>query len=295
MIHTIDLKFQGLDHVIAAFLIETSEGPVLVETGPYSTFEHLREGVKNTGYSLDQIRHVFLSHIHFDHAGASWALAENGANIYVHPVGKPHLASPEKLVRSATRIYGDQMDVLWGQLKPIDPSCLIPCDHGITVQIGDKKFISWHTPGHASHHIAWQLDHHLFTGDVAGIKIENGIIHPPCPPPDIDLEAWQDSIILIRSLPVQHLYLTHFGKIDNISRHLDALEKSLLDWAEWIRPFAESNTEIDQITPKFQKYVAEQLRHGGLTEKGIQQYEAANPSWMSVSGLMRYWNKKNIG
>lgn len=292
MVHIIDLQHQGLENVIASFLVETSKGPVLIETGPYSDFERLKSGVEDLGYTMSDIQHVLLTHIHFDHAGASWALADHGAKIYLHPVGKPHMASPAKLVKSATRIYGDQMDTLWGAINPIHSSLLITCDHGEEVKIGDTTFTAWHTPGHASHHIAWQCEDRLFTGDVAGVKINNKVVVPPCPPPDIHIEAWEASIVLIRQLPVTKLYLTHFGMVENINRHLDDLLDILNHWALWMKPHAESNDDIQDITPRFQKYVSVQLKEKGLTSAEIERYESANPSWMSVTGLIRYWKKK---
>jgi glyoxylase-like metal-dependent hydrolase (beta-lactamase superfamily II) len=292
MIHIIDLKFQGLEDVIAAFIVETSKGPVLIETGPYSTYQQLVSGVAKTGYSINDIQHVLLSHIHFDHAGASWALAKNGASIYLHPVGAPHMAHPEKLVQSATRIYGDQMDILWGALRPIPEELLIVCNNNEPVKIGDQTFIPWHTPGHASHHIAWQWKDNLFTGDVAGVKIQEGMVVPPCPPPDINLEDWKESIDLIRKLPLNRLYLTHYGPVNQIESHLDSLEEILHDWAYWIKPYVESGTKAEEVVPLFEQYVARQLKAYGISDHALAQYESANPSYMSVSGLMRYWKKK---
>ncbi|MFT5167082.1 MAG: glyoxylase-like metal-dependent hydrolase (beta-lactamase superfamily II) [Saprospiraceae bacterium] len=293
MIHTIDLHFQGIEHAIAAFLVETSVGPVIIETGPHSTFPYLKKGIENLGYSLSDIKHVFLSHIHFDHAGAAWAFAELGATIYVHPIGAPHLADPSRLWNSAKRIYQDQMEVLWGQMQPIEEDQLRITEHGEAINIGDTIFTGWHTPGHAIHHIAWQLGDHLFAGDVAGVKIGNGLVVPPCPPPDINMENWMASIELIRGLAIKNIHLTHYGKIDRIQEHLDSLEVCLKDWADWIQPYAIAKDDVADITPKFQAYVARQLSDYGISESGIQQYETANPSWMSVAGLMRYWSKRS--
>ena len=292
MITTIDLKFLDIPQVIAAFLVETSEGPVLIETGPYSTFGNLQKGVEQAGYPLDDIQHVLLTHIHFDHAGAAWALAKQGATVYVHPFGAKHLAHPEKLINSAKRIYQDDMDRLWGEMQPVPENQLQSPEHGEKVKIGDTSFSAWYTPGHAVHHIAWQMGDALFTGDVAGVRISDCIVEPPCPPPDIHLEDWQASIQLIRSLNLKTLYLTHFGKVENIASHLDELEKRMTDWAAWIKPRWERGDAPEQVVPAFQQYVAQQLKEEGADDQLIQQYEAANPSWMSVAGLMRYWKKK---
>ncbi len=291
-IHTIDLGFQGIAHAVAAYVVETSEGPVVVECGPHSTFPALERGLKAIGYSVNEVRHVLLTHIHLDHAGAAWAFAEAGATVYVHPLGSMHLAYPERLMQSAKMIYQDSMDRLWGEMRPIADEKLKSVAHEENITIGDTEFKAWHTPGHAIHHIAWQLGSVAFTGDVAGVCIEGGLIAPPCPPPDIHIEDWQASLNLLRSLELSALYLTHFGKITDILPHLDALEKRLLNWAEWIRPYYEQGTPQEFITPKFQAFVNEELIASGLNEQDRERYETANPSWMSVAGLMRYWKKK---
>lgn len=291
MIHTIDLKFLNFKNAIAAFLIETSAGPVLIETGPHSTIEHLKEGIHQCGYRVEDIHHVLVSHIHLDHAGAAWYFAEKGATVYVHPKGAPHLEMPRRLMSSAKRIYGDDMDRLWGQMHPIEASRLSPAEDKKPLTIGDKEFIPLFTPGHAIHHIAWKLNDVLFTGDVGGVKIQQGPVMPPCPPPDIDIEAWLQSIEKIRQISPSKLYLTHFGAIQEISSHLDQLQECLQSWSLWIREYWEQGMDAESMRDPFQKYVAGSLRKSGMSNHEIQIYEAANPSWMSVYGLMRYWEK----
>lgn len=298
-IHTLDLDFLGVREAIAVFVVEGPEGLALVECGPYSVWENLQTALRQNGFDVRAIRHVFLSHIHFDHAGAAWALAETGAQIYVHPVGLPHLASPEKLYNSARQIYGDQMDRLWGAMHPIPTDQLNAPQHGETIEAAGLKFTAWYTPGHAVHHIAWMAESTdgaektLFTGDVAGVRIEAGMpVMPPCPPPDINVEDWRASIELMRNLPVNDLYLTHFGRVTDKLEHLNSLERRLLEWAEWMRPHYEAQTPQPEIVPLFMAYVEGQLRAEGVGDEGIRQYETANPAFMSVAGLMRYWHKK---
>lgn len=294
MIHTLDLNFLGFDRAIASFLVETSEGPVLIESGPYSTFPKLVSKIKEVGFAPADIRHVLLSHIHFDHAGAAWAFANQGAQIFVHPFGAGHLAQPDKLWNSAKRIYQDDMERLWGDMQPIATEKITSVDHEQPIVIGNKTFRAWHTPGHASHHIAWQLDDVVFTGDVAGVRItaNDKIVEPPCPPPDINVEDWLDSIKTLRQLKPKAMYLTHFSKVEDIDWHLNELERRLMEWSNWIRAKMELGQGVDETVPEFKRWVASQLRGEGVSDKAIQQYEAANPSWMSVAGLMRYWKKK---
>ena len=292
MYHTIDLHFQGLESTIASFLIESSDGPILIETGPYSTFPSLEGGLALRGYKISDVKHVLLSHIHFDHAGAAWAFAEAGATIYLHPFGVHHMHDPTKLVASATMIYGDKMDTLWGQMKGIEQEQLKAMKPNEKLKIGDQQFVALHTPGHAKHHIAWQWGETIFAGDLAGVKINNGPVVPPCPPPDINLEDWNNSIDLVLSKKPSSLVLTHFGVEKDPSSHMREMKEILNNWAFWMKTKWESGYSNDEITPQFMEYTANQMRQKGVSEIGIQQYEAANPSWMSVAGLVRYWKKQ---
>jgi glyoxylase-like metal-dependent hydrolase (beta-lactamase superfamily II) len=288
--HILDLHFQGTDDTIAAFLVPIGNDEyALVEAGPHSTMPVLEEALAAHNVTISQVKHVFLTHIHFDHAGAAWAFARAGAIIYVHPVGIRHLADPSKLYNSARMIYKERMDELWGAMEAIPLDNLHTSEHGEKITVGNQTFQAWHTPGHASHHIAWQLEDTLFTGDVAGVTIDGGMVVPPCPPPDIDIEAWQNSIRLMRDLPVKTLQLTHFGAVTELDVHFDALEKCLQDWANWMKPHFDAQTPLDVITPLFQDYNDTQLREAGLSAETIAKYANANPAWMSVAGLMRYW------
>lgn len=297
MIKVLDLHFLNKSDTIAAFLAETSAGPVLFETGPYSTFEHLKAGLAEHDYKPEDIGHVFLTHIHLDHAGAAWAMAKAGANIYLHPFGQAHMHAPSKLVASAARIYGDDMDRLWGAMKGIPEEQLKTISHKEAINVGDTQITAWHTPGHAVHHIAWEIEGALIAGDVAGVKIGKAPVVPPCPPPDINLEDWQTSLNLIRELPLREIYLTHYGRIAgaDIPLHLDELEEELLAWADWMKPHYEQSSDPKAITPEFMAWVQARLSSKGVSEKTLEIYENANPSWMSVAGLMRYWKKRLAG
>lgn len=293
MYHTLDLHFQNFEHAIASFCIESSDGLILIESGPYSTYHSLVKELSEKGLSVHDVKHVLLTHIHFDHAGAAWAFAEKGATIYLHPFGANHMADPSKLVASATMIYGDQMDTLWGQMKNIPKQNLQTVDHLEEVSIGGINLTSLHTPGHAKHHIAWKYEDMIFAGDVAGVRIDGGPVVPPCPPPDINIENWKSSIDLILKQDPKTLVLTHFGKIEEVKDHLNELGNILDDWSFWMKNRWTEGLTNEQITPLFMSYTANQLKSKGVSDEGIKQYEAANPSWMSVAGLVRYWKKKN--
>lgn len=292
MVHIIDLKFQGFSESIAAFILESDIGPILLETGPYSTFKTLQIELEKIGYSVSDIKHVFISHIHFDHAGAAWKFADYGANIYVHPAGLPHLNNPEKLWGSAVRIYGASMEKLWGVMEPIPLDKLVPLKHLESIQLGGFEIIALHTPGHAVHHIAFSVNNMVFGGDVAGVCIGDGPVVPPCPPPDIHIEDWCSSIQLLKNVNPKFLYLTHFGLVKMpVQEHLTILENTLLKYAEWILKEMETHSDISKIIDSFQDMVETLWIENNLDEQVITRYGLANPSFMTVSGLIRYWTK----
>lgn len=292
-IHTIDLHFQGQANSIAAFLVESEHGYILVETGPHSTFDHLCQQLWFLGADPADIEHVLVTHIHLDHAGAAWAFAEMGARVYLHPLGYRHMHDPSKLLASAKMIYKDMMDQLWGTLKPISEENLQIVEDGESIRIDDLEFTAHHTPGHAKHHIAWQLDDAVFTGDVAGIRIHGGPIIPPCPPPDIHIEDWNNSITkLLKLSGVKTYYLTHFGPAGKVQDHMTKLRQALRTYSDFVYPYYKSGTSVDELAPDFAEFATNYLVSNGMKADDAKQYELANPSYMSVAGLLRYWKKR---
>ena len=292
MIHVLDTQHLSRPGIIAATALETDEGPVLFDTGPESTFDNIASALSNVGAEPRNVRHVFLSHIHFDHAGAAWRFAELGATIYVHPRGAPHLIHPEKLIASATRLYGDQMDRLWGKISAIAPECIRVLEDGDVVRVAPFEIRAIATPGHASHHHIYHWDDNVFGGDVAGVRMRGGPPAPPFVPPELDIEAWRDSIAKIRALNPANLYLPHFGLVANdIAGHLDALEQRVVRWSLWFRDRIRAGDNEQSMVPAFAEYLVAELRASGATENQLADYEHADPSFMAVSAATRYWRK----
>jgi len=286
-VHDIGLDFQGKLFAISSFLVETSDGPA------YSTIQSLEKGIQKCGYQITDIKHVLLTHIHLDHAGAAWYFAQKGAQIYLHPLGYKHMHDPSKLLASAKMIYGDMMEQLWGTLKPIDAKKLTIVEDRTQITIGEKTFKAIYSPGHAKHHVAWQLDNIMFTGDVAGICIKNGPVVPPCPPPDIHIEDWIESIQKILNLKeVDTYYLTHGGKVQHCEAHMEKLQDMLKAYADFMLPYYKAGTKPQEVVQPFNNFVKELLLKNGATQNELDTYESANPSFMAVAGLLRYWKKK---
>ena len=291
---TLDLLFK-VPGTVAAFLVRTPAGPVLVETGPESLYGNLEAAVNAQGFAMTDIRHVFVTHIHLDHAGSAWRLARHGAKVYVHPRGAAHLVDPTKLMDSARRIYKDDMDPLWGRMDAIPADQVVALGDGECVDLGGLAMEALHTPGHAVHHITYRLEDGLFTGDVGGIRIGNGPTIPPLPPPDIDLGTWADSIARMRATGARFIYPTHFGIKDDAAAHFDSLEENLHRIATWVKERLATGEDEAAMVPPFQAFMHDLLAGYGLPESAIQLYEIADPAFMSVYGLVRYWRKQAGG
>lgn len=294
MVHVLDTLQLGRPGIIAATALETSDGLALFDTGPESTYSNIVQGLADSGASAGDVRQVFLSHIHFDHAGAAWRFAELGATVYVHPRGAPHLIDPRKLLESATRIFGNEMEKLWGRVAPVPQDRLRILEDQDIVQLGDLEVRALATPGHASHHHVYHWDENVFGGDVAGVQLGAGPPIPPFVPPELDIEAWRKSIAVIRDLNPAQLYLPHFGLARGaIAPYLDALEERVVRWSEWLRDRVLDNNATENLPAAFAEYEARDLREGGATFAQVADYEAADPSYMAVTAARRYWQKQS--
>ena len=298
MIHLVDTRHLGRPRIIASYLLDLGPGHglAMVDCGPESVFGNLCDGIRALGRRPEEVKHLLLTHIHFDHAGGAWRWArEFGTTVHVHPRGAPHLLDPAKLVASATRIYGDRMGRLWGNVGPIPAERLrtVEDDEVVTLGGGNTRITALATPGHAPHHHAWWLGSEgaLFAGDVAGVIIGNGPVVPPCPPPDIDVETWRTSLERLRGLGAANVYVTHFGRLDDPPRRFTELEERLEAWAGWMLEHLREGREEAGLVQTFEAFVADELRAKGLSEEEIEDYEQADPAFMSVAGLGRYWRK----
>lgn len=292
-IETLDLQFQGTPHTIAAFLILGPEGPVLIETGPASTLPTLLAELARLGVKPADVRDVLVTHIHLDHAGAAGWWARQGSRVHVHPVGAPHLVDPAKLLKSATRIYGDRMDTLWGEVLSAPEDRVVPVVDGQRLTLGGVQFTVMDTPGHAWHHHAYIVGDIAFIGDAAGIRLpDNAWLDMPAPPPEFDLEAWLVTMTRLRAAGLKTLYRTHFGPGGVAADELADFQVFLVEAAGWIRDMLAEGMERDEMVRQFIARVRRRGIEAGADEETARAYELANPRHMSVDGIARYWRKR---
>jgi glyoxylase-like metal-dependent hydrolase (beta-lactamase superfamily II) len=272
----LDLRHLGNERVIGAYLLETEDGLALQDCGPTTCVPELNARLAERGLELGDVRHLLLSHIHLDHAGAAGVLVREhpGLQVHVSEIGAPHLVDPSRLERSARRLYGDDFDRLWGELAPV-PEANVEVVGSET--LGLATFAS---PGHASHHVCY-LDGGgtLYAGDAAGVRIQpSEFVLPPTPPPEVDLEAWERTLDEIARLAPERLALIHFGVFEDVGRHLDELRRRLREWAERVRDGASE----EQFAAEAEADLAADR----------DAYEQAMPFWQSYAGLVRYWEKQ---
>lgn len=292
-IYTLDLNFQGLAQTIAAYLVVGPKGPVLVETGPATTLGMLRARLADFGYELGDIQHVLVTHIHLDHSGAAGWLARAGARIYVHHVGAAHIIDPSRLLSSASRIYGGAMETLWGETISAPAEQVTAVYDGDVITAGGLEFTALDTPGHAWHHHCYRLGDVAFTGDAAGIRINaKPFVDLPAPPPEFKLDVWQQTIDRLLAERLTAIYPTHFGRVDDVNDQLKGLRALMVQAAEFIRVRMQAGAPHGQLVDEYIGWRHAEAAAQGLTETEIQQYDLANPPFMSVDGILRYWRKK---
>jgi glyoxylase-like metal-dependent hydrolase (beta-lactamase superfamily II) len=286
----IDLGFQERTDVVLSYLLATGDQLALVETGPSSTLPALLAGIEAAGFDPARLTHVFVTHIHLDHSGAAGVLARDNPNltVFVHPIGAPHLIDPSRLVASATRLYGDRMDPLWGEVAPVPEAQVARLADGETVAAAGRVIMALYTPGHASHHVAyWDPERAaLFTGDVGGVRMPGtDYACPPGPPPELDPDAWAISARRMQDLGARHLFLTHGGRFDDVEAHLGQLMPNLATLRQIAKTALLGGADHDQLTALIHKEMARRL--AGTDPELLVDLEWATPSYLAASGFTR--------
>ena len=272
---TIDVMHLGRPHVIGCWQVADA----LVDPGPESSLPNLLAALGD-----DQPRALLLTHIHLDHAAATGALVRRwpALEVYVHERGAPHLIDPSRLLASAERLYGDQMQRLWGEIVPVPEANVRPLSGGETA-LGMRVA---YTPGHASHHVCYLHEDSgtAFVGDVAAVLIPGtDLIVPPTPPPDIDIEAWEASIGIVEGWHPERLALTHFGAVEEPAEHLTRVRERLQEEARLARQLGE-----DDYESRHRALVAE---HASSEEAAAELIQCVPPEYQ-WRGLDRYWSKR---
>jgi glyoxylase-like metal-dependent hydrolase (beta-lactamase superfamily II) len=291
-----DLDFQGRPRVIACGVLHGPGGVALIDPGPSSTLPTLRRHLADAGIALADVTTILLTHIHLDHAGATGTLVRDNPRlqVYVHEIGAPHMADPAKLIASATRLYGDAMDQLWGEFAPVPRDRMVTLQGGERIEAGGRALHVAYTPGHASHHVSYFNAESgvAFVGDTAGVRVvPDGFVLPPTPPPDIDLEIWRESLATIDRWRPETLLLTHFGPATPSAPHLSELSEHL----DLVGRLSKESLAIEGEDSAKETWFVDRVRHElrrSLSDPDASAYEVSGRFDLNWRGLARYWRKK---
>jgi glyoxylase-like metal-dependent hydrolase (beta-lactamase superfamily II) len=295
-LHYVDLHFLGRPHAIATAVISGAGEHALVDPGPTSCLERLEEGLHRQGVRLDEVTHLLLTHIHLDHAGAAGTIVKRHPHIQVlvHERGAKHMIDPAKLLESATRLYGKDMDRLWGEFLAVPAANVRVLAGGERVGVAGRTFDVAYTPGHASHHVSYfdAASGVAFVGDTGGVCIDGGYILPPTPPPDIDIEAWEQSVRTIEQWQPRTLFLTHFGPSPfPAAAHLQTLIDHLHTTSAIARKVLAEDGSDEERALRFADHIRREMR-AHMTDAQLASYGVAAPFEMLFPGLARYWMKR---
>jgi glyoxylase-like metal-dependent hydrolase (beta-lactamase superfamily II) len=291
---TIDVRMHGHEGLTAAFLV-SGEKTALLETGPKSTVEHVVRGLDEAG--IDRLDYIIVTHVHLDHAGAAGTLAAQWptATVAVHEVGAPHLVDPSKLWNSAARVFGDDMERLWGGIDPVPQGRILVLRDGDRIDLGGRVLQAFDTPGHAYHHHAFLDDATgaLFAGDALGVLLQDvGFVRPATPPPEFNLEAAIESIERIKSLEPASVWPTHFGEAARpVGEVCDEAVAALKNWREWVSEGRTKANDLDGITAVVQERVRNALERR-LSDDQMTRLEETTSYRMNTLGYMRYLDRK---
>jgi glyoxylase-like metal-dependent hydrolase (beta-lactamase superfamily II) len=293
MYEIIDLHFQGEPQIIASYVLRGPKGVALIETGPGSTSDSLLTGLMRLGVAKEEITDILLTHIHLDHAGAAGYLARlTGSTVHVHHVGAPHMIDPSKLLASAGRIYGDQMGPLWGEFLSVPKAQVRALHDGDVIDAAGIPIRAIDTPGHAYHHMAYWLDGLCFTGDVAAVRLPGyNHIRLPTPPPEFHLPLWKESVEKLRAMHPDVILPTHFGPFEDVNAHFDGVIEKLDLLTDHLRQQYLAGVSPEQMMAELPRWLADQARSEGVSEEGVHRYEVVVPSYMNVTGVLRYFRK----
>jgi len=295
-ITTLDNLWMGRPRSIAAALLESDGHRAVVDPGPGSTLETLRQQLQARGSSVSDLDAILLTHIHLDHAGATGALVRENPRlaVYVHKNGAPHMIDPSKLLASAQRLWPNELQRLFGETLPVPAENLRILEGGETLALGSRKTQVVYTPGHASHHVSYfdKADGIAFVGDTTGVRIEgNSYVMPATPPPDIDLGIWDASFAAILERKPARLFLTHFGYSDNPSEHIRFFRERLHRWAalaaETLRTAASDSAAMEAFLSATHAEISQHLPAGEA-----DHYAFSAGLNLSFLGLARYLRKR---
>lgn len=289
----IDTQMGGHEGITSAYLIRSSR-PALVETGAARSAPVVIAALTELGIGPDDLATIVVTHIHLDHAGGvgDIAAAYPKARVVVHERGARHLADPSRLVASAHRVFGADMDRLFGDLIPTEVERITALGDVGAIDLGDgRRLDTFHNPGHASHHVGLldSLSGDLYTGDAAGVYVpETADVRPATPPPDFDLALALSSLRRMADARADRLLFSHFGPVTDIDATLALSEAELHYWVEEVTSAYTSGMDVDHAVAMVKE--RDMARHPDFYANHVVQekFEDLSSLRAQVDGVWRW-------
>ena len=294
----LDTRFAGSPATIGVYLVPhagAADRFDLVEAGPAVSHDAIRLAIAAAGFAPEALHTVLVTHVHLDHAGGAGTLARRyGARVVSHRIGARHLADPSRLLASARRVYGDALDTLWGVMESVPDDLLVAVEDGDELEIGGRTVRTIHTPGHASHHAAFLWpDGACYVGDAAGVRLPGSVVvRPALPPPETDLEAWDESLARLIDARPDRLRLTHYGEVSEPLPHLAHVGRKNRAWAEAVLAWVADGMDEAGIVLELDRLARAELVAAGADAATIRRHLATSDAAMTAAGLLRYWRTK---
>ena len=291
----LDLDFRDTEGLIAAYLLPQDDGWSLIETGPASCRAALVRGLEVAGVSPKEVRRVFVTHIHLDHAGGMGALLDAlpSATFYAHELGVPHLVDPTRLIASARRAWGPASDRLWGPIAPVPAPRIVPLRGGETFALHGGRLEVLATPGHARHHLAFfdSALRGLFTGDGAGVRLEGSpYLRPAVPPPDLDLALLFASLDAMRATNPAHVLLSHFGPTPDGASDLVRYRTIVERWRDVALEAAREQPEVAHVTERLRALD----RNSTAVDSPPERVSLVSGYELAAQGFLRYFETQGL-
>jgi glyoxylase-like metal-dependent hydrolase (beta-lactamase superfamily II) len=289
----LDLKGTNFTSILSSWAYKDDKLCFLVDTGPTSSIESLKSALDELNIKEHDLKYIFLSHIHMDHAGGVGELIKSFPNskVVCHPKGIKHLINPERLYEGSIEVLGE-VAKLYGKITPVPEERIFYQEY-----IDDGKIKVIDTSGHAPHHLSYIFDRQVFIGEAAGVNIplQGGIFTRPATPPVFSYESTIASMgkLLEEDLTNHMICYAHHGSKEKADKFIKIAMDQVNLWVQVIDELYENRKSQDFFEQVVQELI---LRDRFFTSVNTMDEESRKKEIFfignSIRGIVDYLERK---